>query len=84
MLTPEMEPKCCPQTYVTNYLYSLRNNPEEHSSHLLQGGRLKLRNKLSTRQSVQKLRRFQDFMAGTVQRIPNVTVSLKTETARSF
>jgi len=28
----------CPETSVMNYHYSLRNNPEERSSHLLRGG----------------------------------------------
>jgi hypothetical protein len=27
----------CPQTSVSNYHYSLRNNPKERSSHLLRG-----------------------------------------------
>jgi len=30
-----------PETSVWNYHYSLRNTPEEHSSHLLRGGSLK-------------------------------------------
>ena len=30
----------CPETSVWNYHYSLRNNPEERSSHLLRGGSL--------------------------------------------
>jgi hypothetical protein len=34
-------PMGCPETSVRNYHYSLRNNPEERSSHLLRGGRLK-------------------------------------------
>ena len=33
-------PKGCPETSVRNY-YSLRNNPEEHSSHMLHGRSLK-------------------------------------------
>jgi hypothetical protein len=28
----------CPETSVRNYHYSLRNNPEQRSSHLLRGG----------------------------------------------
>jgi len=32
-----------PETSVRNYHYSLRNNPEERSSHLLRGGTLKSR-----------------------------------------
>jgi len=39
----KMEPKSYPETSVRNYHYSLRNNPEERSSHLLRGGSLKLR-----------------------------------------
>jgi hypothetical protein len=31
----------CPETLVRNYHYPLRNNPEEHSFHLLRGGSLK-------------------------------------------
>ena len=31
----------CPETSVINYRHSPRNNPEEHSSHLLRGGSLK-------------------------------------------
>jgi len=31
----------CPETSAKNYHYSLRNNPEERSSHLLRGGSLK-------------------------------------------
>ena len=31
-LTFEMGPIGCPETSVINYHYSLRNNPEEHSS----------------------------------------------------
>ena len=31
-----MGPIGCPETSVRNYHYSLRNNPEERSSHLLQ------------------------------------------------
>ena len=26
----KMRPKCCPETSVRNYHYTLRNNPEEH------------------------------------------------------
>jgi hypothetical protein len=37
----KMGPKCCPETSVGNYHYSLCNNPEKHSSHLLTGGNLK-------------------------------------------
>ena len=35
-------PTGCPETSVRNYHYSLRNNPEERSSHVLRGGSLKL------------------------------------------
>jgi len=38
-----MEPTACPETSVTNYHYSLRNNPEERSSQLLRGGSLQSR-----------------------------------------
>jgi hypothetical protein len=38
-----MEPIGRPETSVTNYQYSLRNNPEERSSQLLRGGSLKSR-----------------------------------------
>jgi hypothetical protein len=31
----------CPKTSIINYQYSSRNNPEEHNSHVLQGGSLK-------------------------------------------
>ena len=31
----------CPETSVRNYHHSLRNNPEESSSQLFRGGRLK-------------------------------------------
>ena len=31
----------CPQTSVRNYQYPLRNNPGEHSSHILRGRSLK-------------------------------------------
>jgi hypothetical protein len=41
LLTPKMGPTGCPETSVGNYHYSLRNNPEERSSHLLRGGGLK-------------------------------------------
>jgi len=30
-----------PETSVRNYHYSMRNNPEEHSSHLPRGGSVK-------------------------------------------
>ena len=33
----------CPETSVNNYHYSLHNNPEERSSHLLRGASLKSR-----------------------------------------
>jgi hypothetical protein len=33
----------CPETSVRNYHYSLRNSPEERSSHLLRSGSLKAR-----------------------------------------
>jgi hypothetical protein len=33
----------CPETSARNYHYYLRNNPEEHSSHLLRGGSQKSR-----------------------------------------
>jgi hypothetical protein len=39
-----MEPTGCPETSVRNYHYSLRNNPEERSFHLLRTGSLKSRN----------------------------------------
>jgi hypothetical protein len=32
---------CCPETSERNYHYSLRNSPEDHSSRLLHGGRMK-------------------------------------------
>jgi hypothetical protein len=39
--TLRMEPIGCPETSVRNHHYSLRNNPEEHSSQVLGGGSLK-------------------------------------------
>jgi len=39
--TLKMEPIGGPETSVRNYHYSLRNKPEESSSHLLHGGSLK-------------------------------------------
>ena len=39
----KMVPIGCPKTPVTNYHYSLRNDPEEHNSHLLRCGSLKSR-----------------------------------------
>jgi hypothetical protein len=36
-----MAPKSGPETLVRNFHYSLRNDPEERSSHLLRGGSLK-------------------------------------------
>jgi hypothetical protein len=36
-------PISCPETSARNYYYSLRNNPEECSSHLLRGPSLKSR-----------------------------------------
>jgi hypothetical protein len=36
-----MGPVVCPETSVRNCHYSLRNNPEKRSSHLLRGGSLK-------------------------------------------
>jgi len=36
----KMEKICCPETSVRNYHYSLRNKPEELSSHLLRSGSL--------------------------------------------
>jgi len=39
----KMGPIGCPETSVRNHSYSLRNNPEEFSSHLLRGGGLKSR-----------------------------------------
>jgi hypothetical protein len=36
-----VEPIICPETFVTNYHYTLRNRPEEHSSHLRRGESLK-------------------------------------------
>jgi len=41
--TLRMGPIGCPETSVRNYLYSLRNNPEERSSQLLRHGSLKSR-----------------------------------------
>jgi len=41
-----MGPKDCPETSVRNYDYSLRNNPEERSSHLLRGGNLKITHRM--------------------------------------
>jgi hypothetical protein len=38
-----MRPIGCPETSVMKYHYSLCNNPEERSSHLLRGGSLKAR-----------------------------------------
>ena len=42
----KMEPICCPETSVRNYHYSLRNDPEGHSSYLLCGRSLKSRKKI--------------------------------------
>ena len=42
-LASETGPIGCPETSVRNYHYSLRNNPEGRSSHLLRGGSLKSR-----------------------------------------
>jgi hypothetical protein len=39
----KMGPLGCPETSVRNYHYSLRNNPEQRSSHLLYGGGLNSR-----------------------------------------
>jgi len=36
----------CPETSVRNYHYSVRNNPEDHSSHLRRGGSLKTLHKI--------------------------------------
>jgi hypothetical protein len=41
-----MEPKGYPETSVRIYNYSLRNNPEQRSIHLLQGGSLKVSKKV--------------------------------------
>jgi len=38
-----MRPKDCPENSVRNYHCLPRNDPEGSSSHLLRGGRLKLR-----------------------------------------
>jgi hypothetical protein len=38
-----MGPIGCPETSVRNYYYTLRNRPEERSSHLFRGGSLKKR-----------------------------------------
>jgi hypothetical protein len=38
-----MRPIGCPETSVRNYHFSLRNNSEEHSPHLLRGRSLKTR-----------------------------------------
>jgi len=40
-----MGPTGCPETSVRHYHYSLRNNPEEHSFHLLRGESLKSQNR---------------------------------------
>jgi len=40
---PSSRVKNCPETSVRNYHYSLRNNPEESSSHLLRCGNLQSR-----------------------------------------
>ena len=42
-----MGPKGCPKTSVKNYHYSLRNDPEERSSHLVRGGSHKYTIKLT-------------------------------------
>jgi hypothetical protein len=42
----KMGPICCSQRSIINCHYSLRNNPEERSSHLLRGGSLKSEEKL--------------------------------------
>jgi hypothetical protein len=44
----KMAPIVCPETSIRNYHYSLRNNPEERSSHLLRGESLKSRFEIST------------------------------------
>ena len=41
ILYPKMEQKSGPETSVRNFHCSLRNDPEERSSHLLRGGSLK-------------------------------------------
>ena len=40
---PTFRDRDCPETSVKNYRYSLRNDPEERSSHPLRGGSLKSR-----------------------------------------
>jgi len=42
----KMGPIRCPISSVRNYHYTLRNNPEERSSHPLRGGSLKSRKRL--------------------------------------
>jgi hypothetical protein len=42
-LPPKMGPIGCSEMPVRNYCYSLRNDPEECSSHLLRGGILEAR-----------------------------------------
>ena len=44
----KMGPIGCPETSVRNYHYSLRNSPEERSSHLLSFGSLKSRNSVKS------------------------------------
>ena len=39
----------CAETSVSNYHYSLRNDPEERSSHLIRSGSLKSRKGRTTR-----------------------------------
>jgi hypothetical protein len=39
----KMGPMGCPETSLRKYYYTLRNNPQEHRSHLQCGGSLKSR-----------------------------------------
>ena len=55
LLLQEMGPVGCSETSVRNYLYSLRNKPEERSSQLLCGGSLKLRILIELRSLVREL-----------------------------
>jgi len=43
----KMGPISCPETSARNYHYTLRNNPEKRSYHLLRGGSLKSRKDLN-------------------------------------
>jgi hypothetical protein len=72
-----MEPIGCPETWVSNFHFSLRNNPEECSSHILHGESLKSRRVFVRDTTVPLTHKLPRIQAERIMKYENLTPEIK-------